>query len=255
MGKVSFHANGTLITFNGLVRLTFKPRCHFSASLRFSGEQGKRGEGRKRMKAATAVEVLFSPSGAPKEKGSKENTLATTGTFWGKRGGGAAPGRPETAPAAPGDEPRSGAPALPRPGETGPDRAAGSRTEPGRRDAPRDAPKRRCDGCCRSPVAPRVRRRQPLLSHTVLRSSRCHTGATGAVAAPPSPGTPLCCRQLCPTWQISPCPPSPTSSSLGLRSLGAASSTGWKRSWKKWESRAAAMLPPVAQEGSRRWQR
>lgn len=44
-GKVSFHANGTLIVFNGLVRLASKPRCHFSASLRFSGEKGEAGEG------------------------------------------------------------------------------------------------------------------------------------------------------------------------------------------------------------------
>lgn len=47
LGKVSIHANGTLIIFNGLVRLAHEPRCHFSASLLFSGEKGRRGEGRK----------------------------------------------------------------------------------------------------------------------------------------------------------------------------------------------------------------
>lgn len=53
LGKVSFRANGMLIIFNGLVRLALKLKCHFQASLRFSGEwrggvemEGGRGGGR-----------------------------------------------------------------------------------------------------------------------------------------------------------------------------------------------------------------
>lgn len=42
LGKVSFRADGTLIIFNGLVRLALQPRYRLNATSRFSHEKGRR---------------------------------------------------------------------------------------------------------------------------------------------------------------------------------------------------------------------
>lgn len=124
----------------------------------FQARRGGGGrEGRTAMEAATAAEVAFSPSSAPREHSSGEKVLPTTDTLCGERGGGAAPGTPQRGPSGAG-------PALPCPAEGSlaepgaPNRAVLGRARPGHaRPAAAEPrallPERRC----RSPRPARTR--------------------------------------------------------------------------------------------------
>lgn len=106
----------------------------------FQARRGGGGrEGRIEMEAATAAEVAFTPSSAPREHSSGEKALPTTDTLCGERGRGgrgAAPRTPQQEAAVPRDER----------GRTCP--AGDTRAEPGelRRAGP-GGPKRAGLGC------------------------------------------------------------------------------------------------------------